>query len=227
MNLVTVITIDGPAGVGKTTVGRALAAELHLPFVDTGIFYRALAVAAAAAQIGPEEPKELTTLAQEFKVEVNTDPSVGSWRARVDGRPLDLELWDPRLATLLARIASLGPVREALLTRQREAGARGAVAVGRDTGTVVFPSALCKFYLDASPEVRLQRRRDELTSRGVETPDELLLEEVVDRDRRDRTRVNSPLKVATGAMRVETGSITAAEVVEELLAHCLRRMGSA
>ena len=220
-----VITIDGPAGVGKSTVGRVVAAALELPFLDTGIFYRALTVAAARRGLVPEDAGALADLARTFKVEVNTGGGAEGWRARVDGTELDLELWDPELAPLLAKVASLGPVRDALLEPQRAAGLEGVVAVGRDTGTVVFPQADRKFYLDAAPEVRLERRRRELARRGLPTPDALMAEEVIDRDRVDRQRAHGPLAVPPGAVVIDTGELTAAEVSERVLTGCsgLRR----
>ncbi len=215
-----VVTIDGPAGVGKSTVGRQVARSLELPFLDTGIFYRALTVAAARAGLRPDDESGLAALAQAFEVEVNTDPEAQGWRAMVDGSPLDLELWDPQLSLRLALAAGLGPVRAALLERQREAGGGGVVAVGRDTGTVVFPAADRKFYLDAPPWVRLERRRQELDRRGLPTSDALLAEEVVARDQSDSRRPNAPLAVPEGALVIDTGSISATEVVALVLAAC-------
>ncbi|MHB1574992.1 MAG: (d)CMP kinase [Candidatus Dormibacteria bacterium] len=215
-----VITIDGPAGVGKSTVGTAVARELELPFLDTGIFYRALTVAAARLGLRPEDAGALAHLAATFKVEVNTDARAKGWRARVEGADLDSELWDPELAPLLTRVASLGPVREALLELQRRAGLEGVVAVGRDTGTVVFPDADRKFYLDAPPEVRLERRRQELGSRGLPTPDALMAEEVIDRDRGDLSRAHAPLAVPEAAVVIDTANLSAAEVSQMVLAAC-------
>jgi cytidylate kinase len=215
-----VVTIDGPAGVGKSTVGRAVAKALKLPFLDTGIFYRALTLAAFRQGLRPEDAGALSELARTFRVEVNTDAAAEGWRARMDGTDLDLELWDPQLAPLLARVASLGAVRQALLELQRAAGRQGVVAVGRDTGTVVFPEADRKFYLDAAPEVRLERRRRELSRRGLPTPDALMAEEVIDRDRVDRQRADAPLAVPPGAVVIDTGQLTAREVSARVLALC-------
>ncbi|MHB8312396.1 MAG: (d)CMP kinase [Candidatus Dormibacteria bacterium] len=222
MTAATVITIDGPAGVGKSTVGRQVAIRLGLPFIDTGIFYRALTVAAAGKGITVGNRDLLAELAQRFQVEVNTDPAAEGWRAKVGSRSLDLELWQPGLAPLLAYVASQAPVRRALLGLQRAAGSGGAVAVGRDTGTAVFPEASCKFYLDAPEAVRLERRRVEFQRRGLGAPEGLVREDVVDRDRQDLTREHSPLTVPPGAVVIDTEGVSAAEVVELVLARCRR-----
>ncbi|HEY6538529.1 MAG TPA: (d)CMP kinase, partial [Candidatus Dormibacteraeota bacterium] len=163
-----VVTIDGPAGVGKSTVGRRVAAVLGLPFIATGVLYRALAVAAAQAGIGEGDGARLGELSAAVRLEINSEPdhSPGAWQARVDGRELADELWDPGIARLLAYVARQPEVRRALLPAQREPASRGAVAVGRDTGTVVFPGADCKVYLDAPAEIRVGRRRQELLGQG-------------------------------------------------------------
>ncbi|HUY55842.1 MAG TPA: (d)CMP kinase [Candidatus Nanopelagicaceae bacterium] len=220
MSSSAVITIDGPAGVGKSTVGRQVAIRLGLPFVDTGIFYRALTVAAAAEGIAVGHHHRLAELAQHFSVEVNTDPGAEGWRARVGSRSLDLELWQPGLAPLLAYVASQAPVRRALLGLQRAAGSGGAVAVGRDTGTAVFPDARCKFYLEAPEEVRLERRRVEFQRRGLGAPEVLVREDVVGRDHLDLTRKHSPLTIPPGAVVIDTEGVSAAEVVDLVLARC-------
>ena len=215
-----VATIDGPAGVGKSTVGRLVARSLCLPFLDTGIFYRALAVEALRQGLGPHDEERLAEIAREFSVVINTDPGAEGWRVRLNGVELDRELWDPALAVLLARAAGLEAVRFALLERQRRAGRDGVVAVGRDTGTVVFPWAKCKFYLDAPPPVRLERRRRELERRGLPVADSVLEEEIVGRDRLDSSREHAPLAVPQGAMVLDTSAISANEVAVRLTQRC-------
>lgn len=189
-----VVTVDGPAGVGKSTVGRRVAAALGLPFIDTGIFYRALTVAASHAGLHEGDSQALRQLAQRLRLEINCSatPVEGAWQARVDGQKMGAELWDPKLSSLLAYVARQRDVRTTLLPFQREAAAAGAVAVGRDTGTVVFPDAECKVYLDAPTEVRVARRRMELQARGRETSEEVLLNDVMTRDQTDRSRVHAP-----------------------------------
>lgn len=215
-----VATIDGPAGVGKSTVGRLVAKALGLPYLDTGIFYRALAVEALRERVRPDDEERLAEIAGHLSVVINTDPEVDGWRARLNGVDLDRELWDPALAVLLARAASLQPVRSALLERQRRAGSNGVVAVGRDTGTVVFPWARCKFYLDAPAQVRLERRRREFERRGLPTADSVLEEEIVGRDRLDSSREHAPLAVPLGALVLDTSNISAEEVAAILIGRC-------
>ncbi|MGC1405610.1 MAG: (d)CMP kinase [Candidatus Dormiibacterota bacterium] len=219
-----VVTIDGPAGVGKSTVGRRIASILGLPFIDTGIFYRALTVAAGRAGLRAGSAREIARLAERLQLEINTDPSAPaqSWQARVDGEDLRGELWDPALGSLLSYVARQPEVREALLHFQRAPAADGAVAVGRDTGTVVFPAADCKVYLDAPAEVRVSRRRKELQGRGLETPEEVLRADVLNRDQTDRSRTHAPLAVPADALAIDTTSSSAEEVVDLVLEECRR-----
>lgn len=221
MTAVPVVTIDGPAGVGKTTVGKMVARRLRLPFVDTGLFYRALAVLATERGL---EPSGAARLAREVPIAVNTDPDADErgWQVQFGGSRLGPEVWDPRLAPLLAGVAALPEVREALLGPQRDAARRGAVAVGRDTGSRVFPDAACKVYLDAPPEVRTARRSSALSRLGLDGRPELARSDVEERDLKDRTRAASPLAAPADALVLETGSIDAEEVAARVLDWCAR-----
>ncbi len=220
-----VVTIDGPAGVGKSTVGRRIASILRLPFIDTGIFYRALTVAASRAGLQDGSVQAIAHLAKRLRLEINSDPEApaDSWQARVDGEELRSELWDPALGSLLSYVARQPQVRDALLHFQREPAAQGGVAVGRDTGTVVFPAADCKVYLDAPAEVRVGRRRKELLGRGLETPEAVLRADVLNRDQTDRSRLHAPLTIPADALWIDTASKSADEVVNRVLEECRKR----
>lgn len=213
------VTIDGPAGVGKSTVGRRVARELRLPFLDTGLLYRALALAAAERSVQPGEAAELV---RGLDLAVNLDPWApdGAWRARLDGRELGAELWAPGNAVLLARVAAEPAVRAALLPLQRQLGSGGVVAVGRDTGSTVFPAAQVKVYLDAPFEVRMERRRLELERLGLASAEVAVREDLAERDHRDSTRKAAPLTIPEGAMVIDTAAIDAEKVASLILDRC-------
>ncbi|HUY60578.1 MAG TPA: (d)CMP kinase [Candidatus Dormibacteraeota bacterium] len=225
MTAVPIVTIDGPAGAGKSTLGRGLALRLGLPLVDTGLFYRAQTVAADEAGIGPGEEERAAGLARRVAVTIGTDPRDprdGGW-ARVDGRDVTARLRDPALAGLLAFVAQVPGVRAAILEPQRGLAGAGAVVLGRDTGTVVFPAAACKLYLDASPAERAARRRRQLLRDGATVSDATLAEEVAGRDREDQGRAVAPLRVPPGAVVIDTEASPPAEVLEMALAACRAR----
>ena len=213
------VTIDGPAGVGKSTVGRTVARELQLPFLDTGLLYRALALAAAERSVGPDGAAELV---RGLDLAINLDPAApeGAWRARLGDRDLGAELWAPGNAVLLARIAAEPAVRAALLPLQRRLGRAGVVAVGRDAGSTVFPRAEVKVYLDAPFEVRMERRRSELERLGLASAEVAVREDLAERDHRDSTRKAAPLTIPDGAMVIDTAPIDAEEVARLILRRC-------
>ncbi len=214
MSRASLLTIDGPAGVGKTTVGRRVARALRLPFIDTGLVYRALTAAAAEAGLEGADEAGLSRLAGQVRIQLNPDPDDHpGWYASVNGRPLGLELWDPGRATLLAAVASQPNVRRLLLPAQGAPAGRGAVAVGRDTGTVVFPQAACKVYLDARPEIRLARREGELRNRGLSASDQVMRDEVTVRDRTDLARMAR----APEALVIDTSEMGVDRVIKEVL----------
>ncbi len=218
------ITVDGPAGSGKSTLGRRLAVALCLPLVDTGLFYRGLTVAAVRAGLDATDPAAAERLAASARIELNTDPSGGSgaWLVRVDGEDATEAARDPRHASLLTALSGMGGVRRALLAPQREAASAGAVAVGRDCGTVVFPGAEVKLYLDAAPEVRASRREVQLRRMGTAVDAAQLRSEVAERDARDSGRAVAPLRRADGAHVIDTGAHGIDEVAELALELCRR-----
>ncbi len=207
-----VITIDGPAGAGKSSVARAVARELGLPYLDTGALYRALAYALDEKGVPPEEGADLNAALRAMSV------ALSSGRVMVDGRDVTDFIRNPRVDALSSRYSALPSVRERLLDIQREqALGGGLVADGRDMGTVVFPLAPLKIYLTASGEVRARRRWNELISKEEDVPFESVLADIVSRDQSDRNRLCSPLVEAEDSVRVDSSSLSIEQVVERIV----------
>jgi len=220
-----IVTIDGPSGGGKSTVSRALAARLGFTYLDTGAMYRAVAYQCLEAGIDPLDPAQLQPLLAAIRMEL-LPPAAGEEDVRVivDGREVGRYLRTPEMGMLASRVSAQPLVRGTLTVLQQQIGAAGhIVAEGRDTGTVVFPAAAWKFYLDASPEVRAQRRASQLRRKGEEVDEQLLLAQIIQRDRDDRERALAPLTVAPDAMFIDSTGLPAEQVVglmyDRILAH--------
>jgi cytidylate kinase len=207
-----VVTIDGPAGAGKSTVARALARRLGYRLVDTGAMYRALAWAVSRAGLPPVDGPALRALLGRTRVEMRGD------RVLVDGRDVSGEIRTPEIGELTSALSRLGPVREALLPLQRAQAAGGGVVLeGRDTGSVVCPDAEVKIYLDASPETRARRRQAELRARGIELDLDTVRAEVQRRDRQDMERELAPLVRPEGAVVVDATDLGQGQVLQTCL----------
>ncbi len=206
----TVIAIDGPAGSGKSTVGRALAARLGLEYLDTGAMYRGVTFAALRRNIDPVDAEVIGRLAQQVDLDL-TDGTL-----LVDGVDATIEIRGPEVTRAVSVVAANPTVRSELVRRQREwAEARGGgVLEGRDIGSVVFPDATLKVYLTASPEVRAQRRSKEVTDLSYET----VAADIARRDAADEGRDDSPLAVADGALLVDTSDLPVEQIVDDLVA---------
>ena len=208
-----IIAIDGPAGAGKSTVARLLAARLGYRLVPTGTMYRAVALALRRAGIAPRESPELRRLVESLALTV------------VDGRVLLNEedvtdlVRSEEIARATSDITTLAAVRDTVTPLQRRAAARGGVVLeGRDTGTVVCPDAEIKFFVTASLDARTRRRRAELRAQGREASLDSLRTEILVRDAQDTTRVLAPLRRAPDAIEIDTSELTAEEVVTRMLA---------
>jgi cytidylate kinase len=215
-----IVTVDGPAGSGKSTLGRALAIDLGLPLIDTGLFYRGVMVAAVRAGLHDSDRAALGALARSTSVVVDPDPRSAGDTVLVDGVPAGALLRDPHHAAMLAAVAGEPEVRAAVLELQRRPASDGAVAVGRDCGTVVFPQAVVKFYLDAPQSVREQRRSAQLRARGARADGDTLRAEVGDRDRSDTQRTVSPLRRAADAHVIDTSTMDRDEMIAFALSVC-------
>lgn len=220
MNEQRIVTVDGPAGSGKSTLGRALAVELGLPLIDTGLFYRGIMVAVVRAAVDTTDPAALADVAGRAVVEIDTDPLRPGDSVLVDGVASGPLLRDPRHAGLLATISSTPGVRAAVLQPQRSLATGGAVAVGRDCGTVVFPHAAVKFYLNAPQSVREQRRLVQLRAQGAPADDTVMRAEVSERDRADTDRADSPLRAAEGAHVIDTAEMDVQTMIAYALEVC-------
>ena len=209
-----VIAIDGPSGVGKGTVARALAAALGYRHVDTGAMYRA--VAWRALQLGVDLDSEDAVVAVARAAVIDVDGS----RVVIDGTDVSSAIRTPDIDRATTRVARLPRVRAELVARQRELAGQGPVVMeGRDIGTVVFPSAAVKIYLDASPEERARRRAHDPAHTAAQTQDLAHIAEAMQRrDENDRTRQASPLSIAADATVVDTTGVPAPAVVDRVLA---------
>jgi len=211
-----IIAIDGPSGSGKSTLGRLLARALELLYIDTGSMYRAVALAVIEADIDPADAEAVTELANRIDVNLEGDPD--SLSVLLDGRDVTDQLRTAGVSAMSSVVSSIPGVRRAMVARQREMAQRGAVLNGRDIGTVVFPDADVKFFLTAVPEERAERRfrEDQSTSEAASTLAQTLAE-MIERDRRDSTRADSPLCVADDAIVVDSTGKNIEQVFQEMM----------
>jgi len=215
-----IIAIDGPSGAGKSATARELAARLGLPYLDTGAMYRAVGLAARRAGVrfpldGEGESAVVGIAAAAAICFHGTGPEQ---RVVLDGEDVSEELRTPEVAQFASMVSACPAVRREMVRQQRALAARaGGVVEGRDIGTVVFPDAPVKVFLTATPEVRAERRYRELVRRGVATTWEAVIGDQAERDLRDSTRADSPLRPAEGAVVVDTSGMDLETVVATLL----------
>jgi cytidylate kinase len=213
-----VITIDGPAGAGKSTVSKALAARLQFIYLDTGALYRALAYKALKCRIDVNNPDELGQLCS------NTDVILkninGAMTVFVDGEDVGDKIRTEEVGLAASTLSAFPVVREKLLHLQREAGARGGiVAEGRDMGSVVFPDAEIKIFLDAGAGERIRRRHKELVEKNRPADLSDISRDLKARDHQDSQRKIAPLVAAPGAVIIDSTSLNVPQVVEKILEH--------
>ena len=215
-----IIAIDGPAGSGKSTVGKLIAKKLGLMYLDTGAMYRALTLKAMRDNIDLNDEKALVELAGKTRIELTTEADAEKTSVRLDGEDVTLDIRTPEVTDNIKYIARIPGVRKCMVKIQRAIGAKaGAVLEGRDTTTVVFPDAAHKFYLDADLKERARRRFKELRAMGMKAALRDVENDARRRDSGDKTRDAGPLKRASGAVYIDTTKMSVNEVVRKILSH--------
>ncbi len=214
-----IVTIDGPAGSGKSTAARRLAERLGFDFLDTGAMYRAVALEVLSRGIDIHDVGRVSQVADTAEIEA-LGPIV-----RAGGRDVTADIRTPEVTSAASKVAAIPEVRTALVRLQRQAAERrNIVSEGRDQGTVVFPHAECKFYLTADPNERARRRQLELAEQGETIAVEDLLRQILERDNRDQTRDTAPLRPADDAIRIDTSHLSPDEMVGRLESLVRERM---
>jgi len=218
-----IIAVDGPAGAGKSTIASRLARKLGYVNLESGAMYRALALKAIENDVSFDDEADLLQLAQRSKIRI--EPTLGGNRVLLDGREVTERVREEDVSQAASRVSVHPVVREWMVERQRELGASGGVVMeGRDIGTRVFPDADVKIFLDADPVIRERRRIQQQSSRGASA--EAMAAELRERDRRDRTRANSPLVAAPDAAVIDSTSMSEDEVLEKLEALVREKMAA-
>jgi CMP/dCMP kinase len=222
MSRPVVVTIDGPAGAGKSTVARRLARALGYRLLDTGAIYRAVALAAERGGVAWTDGPAVAQVARDLDIEFAFEGDVN--HVTVAGEDVTAAIRTPEMSRGASTVSAHPEVREALLDLQRRLGAGGGVVVeGRDTGTVVFPGAEAKFFLTASDEERAQRRQAELAAAGVAADFATTLRDMRERDQRDASRDVAPMRAADDAELVDSSGVGLDEVIARLQAAVARR----
>ena len=210
-----IIAIDGPSGSGKSTLGRMLARELGLLYIDTGSMYRAVALAVIESTIKETDDVAIGVLAERSDIDLEGDPD--SIRVKLNNRDVSDRIRDEDVTHISSIVSTIPAVRRAMVMRQRVMGERGAVMNGRDIGTVVFPNADVKFFLDAAIEERAQRRLAEEREHNPAATYEQTLADITERDRRDTTRLDSPLVAAEDAIIVDSSGMSIDDVFQKMM----------
>jgi len=212
-----VVAIDGPSGVGKSTTARGLARRLGIPYLDTGAMYRALGLLVLRRGLDPGDREGVEALAATAPLGMRHRED-GHLEVLLDGEPVTARIRAPEVSEVTSRIAVYPRVRARMVALQREiAGRTGGVLEGRDIGSQVLPGARFKFFLDAPLAVRVARRRLEIAARGDAVEEAELAREIEERDRRDRSRADSPLVCTPEHVRIDTGSLDADGVIARML----------
>ena len=213
-----IIAIDGPSGAGKSTLAKRLAKELRFVYLDTGAMYRALALKVLRQGIDLADDARLEELIA--ATEIDLQETNGNLAVLLDGLDVAAEIRTPEVSQMASKVSALRMVRARMLELQREMGRRGSVvAEGRDIGTVIFPEAEVKIFLDASASERARRRYNELKSAGRAVDYEETLREIEERDKRDSERDLAPLRKAEDALMMDSSSAAADEVAAKVLSH--------
>jgi cytidylate kinase len=214
-----IIAIDGPAGAGKSTVAKILAKKLNFLYIDTGSMYRALTLKAIEGSIDIKDTARLTQMVKASHLDLMNNPD-GSMKVLLDDKDVSLSIREPRITRLVSDLAKIKEIREVMLGLQRKLGRqRDSVLDGRDIGTVVFPNADKKFYIDADFKERVARRYKELKGLGQDVTLEAIEADLQNRDTIDSTREFAPLKKADDAIYINTTYSTIEEVVEKVITY--------
>ena len=212
-----IVTIDGGVASGKSAVGKRVAEKLGLPFIDSGLMYRAITRLAMQRGIDPRDAAAVTRLAESTKLRIDGE------RVWADGQELTEGIYDADYADALPIISAIPGVRKALVEEQRRMGESGVVMAGRDIGTVVFPGADHKFFLVASLEEKVRRRAVQYERRGERVDGEAMRKEVELRDRVDSERPVAPLRPAEDALIIDTDHLDVDQVVDRIVGHVQAR----
>jgi cytidylate kinase len=218
-----IVAIDGPSGAGKSTLGRMLARALNLLYLDTGSMYRAVALAVMESSVSASDDVAVGSLASRVDIDLKGDPE--SLRVWLEGRDVTEQIRSEEVTEMSSIISTIPAVRQAMVARQRELGRRGAVLNGRDIGTVVFPNADVKFFLTAMPQERAQRRFEEERVQDPRVSFDETFADMTERDFRDSTRSDSPLKSAADAIIVDSTGLSIDEVFEKMMAAIGKKSG--
>ena len=216
-----IVTIDGPSGAGKSTISKLLAANLHYTYLDTGAMYRVVGLQVERAGLDLETEgagKKLIQLLTGLDMTLASGEEDGETRAFLDGEDVSDAIRTPEMAMVASRVSAQVEVRKKLTEMQRTIGNNGKiVAEGRDMGTIVFPAALHKFFLDATPEERAKRRQKQLAENGKEIEYQEILAQIQKRDRDDSSRSLAPLQPAEDAVVIDSSAMSIDEVVSYML----------
>ena len=205
-----IVTIDGPAGAGKSTTAKAVSEKTGLPYLDTGALYRAVAWKLDKEGVAPEDGEKIAETLKDFKIEV------AGGKVTANGEDVTRAIRTARVDSIVSAYAARPEVRDALTGFQRAQAANGLVADGRDMGTVIFPDAELKIFLTASAEERARRRCAEREAKGESADYDEILKQVIERDRYDMTREIAPLRPAQGCVILDSTDMSASEVVDAI-----------